>query len=193
MCRYAASLLACGQIRAGKHLVLRCPLCSADELPFFQCFFVEEDEIQFPFYSFSPLHIWRISLNPVWGLLFCQFNDNDMVTFHPELQKHGCGSSTLSSSGTRWTAGHDGWFYVMESCISFQNWLSSRTKYMQSGSFLFIYLFFIIIILNVLIPFERSYLRIILNGTIKWFNFCGSFTQSLNTTYIKRFHCFIIL
>ncbi|PWA16272.1 hypothetical protein CCH79_00004768, partial [Gambusia affinis] len=28
-----------------------------DELPYFQCFFLDEDEAQFPFYAFSPLHI----------------------------------------------------------------------------------------------------------------------------------------
>lgn len=26
-----------------------------EELPYFQCFFVDEDEAQFPFYAFSPL------------------------------------------------------------------------------------------------------------------------------------------
>lgn len=30
---------------------------STDELPYFQCFFLDEDEAQFPFYAFSPLHI----------------------------------------------------------------------------------------------------------------------------------------
>lgn len=33
-----------------------------DELPYFQCFFVDEDEAQFPFYAFSPLQIWHFSL-----------------------------------------------------------------------------------------------------------------------------------
>lgn len=33
-----------------------------DELPYFQCFFVDEDEAQFPFYAFSPLQIWHVSL-----------------------------------------------------------------------------------------------------------------------------------
>ncbi|KAG7510632.1 hypothetical protein JOB18_026849 [Solea senegalensis] len=28
-----------------------------EDLPYFQCFFVDEDEAQFPFYAFSPLQI----------------------------------------------------------------------------------------------------------------------------------------
>lgn len=36
----------------------RCPVIPpADELPYFQCFFVDEDEAQFPFYAFSPLQL----------------------------------------------------------------------------------------------------------------------------------------
>lgn len=42
--------------RAETHLC--CPvIASTDELPYFQCFFVDEDEAQFPFYAFSPLQI----------------------------------------------------------------------------------------------------------------------------------------
>lgn len=60
---------------------------STDEMPYFQCFFVDEDEAQFPFYAFSPLQIWSFSLNPAWGLQFSQFTDNDKVTSRPTLLK----------------------------------------------------------------------------------------------------------
>lgn len=28
-------------------------------MPYFQCFFVDEDEAQYPFYPFSPLQMWE--------------------------------------------------------------------------------------------------------------------------------------
>lgn len=45
------------------HFVLSPVNASTDELPYFQCFFVDEDEAQFPFYAFSPLQIWGLSLS----------------------------------------------------------------------------------------------------------------------------------
>lgn len=59
-----------------RHLVQRwetfCPKFppSPDDQPYFQCFFVDEDEAQFPFYAFSPLQIWHLSLNNVFFLFY---------------------------------------------------------------------------------------------------------------------------
>lgn len=75
------------EYQARKHTLLRMPcVCSsADEMPYFQCFFVDEDEAQFPFYAFSPLQMWSFGLDPVWGLQCSRFTDDDEVSSQPVL------------------------------------------------------------------------------------------------------------
>lgn len=46
-----------GCLKEERHMRLYPVTAPADELPYFQCFFVDEDEAQFPFYTFSPLQI----------------------------------------------------------------------------------------------------------------------------------------
>lgn len=85
---------------------------SADELPYFQCFFVDEDEAQFPFYAFSPLQIWSFSLNPVWGLQFSQFTDNDKVTSRPALRCWNAACCSLMGLQEK-TLDSKGWWVIL--------------------------------------------------------------------------------
>lgn len=159
--------------RGEEHVVLSCSVLyrpvtpSADELPYFQCFFVDEDEAQFPFYAFSPLQIWSFSLNPAWGLQFSQFTDNDKVT-----SRHVTPSAAETQPAVHcWSSGEKpgrqrrtGDFNVMDRFYFYsQIWLSSRTKYMHLVSFLSIYFFYLFFVFN---SFERWITWEYLNGTI---------------------------
>lgn len=153
--------------RKVSYIALKCVVTPyTEELPYFQCFFVDEDEAQFPFYAFSPLQIWSFSLTSVWGLQCNQFIDNYKVTSPPVLLKHSwCTSLLVFREKKTSTAEDDGWNYVI-----FLSWLSSHTKYMQLESFLF----FLFILFVVFCSFEKD-IKKILHGTMYFINFCGSY------------------
>lgn len=169
---------------------VRCPLTlSTDELPYFQCFFVDEDEAQFPFYAFSPLQIWSFSLNPVWGLQFSQ----------SYWWRHGHAlllyRSPLFAAGLQQKTMNDGWFYVMGGFyFSLFGWalVSNTFRRCHSFTFLVINLFFLCIYF-----FSISSLM-----GIKWMNFyfLGGkrndhtlYVRAPSTTWTTTFHVLLHL
>lgn len=129
--------------RGEERPVLTCALTpSTDELPYFQCFFVDEDEAQFPFYAFSPL-IWSFSLTAVWGIQCSQF----LIT----TRSHHILCRWNTAAVHCWSAGQKSldsreWWMMDHYFISWFGWALIPNTCSQCHSFPFCSDFFIIII-----------------------------------------------